>query len=130
MTKNATHLGCLISVFNNSRETSEGHADLGYHILHIIDLSKTEPSKEILSQYQIIPHLTIFVKTFLVLCRGIKREYVYSAVVYQKYLTRLGELIIFRVLARKLSFLSTELDIFDIRQHYVRILFIFQRLIC
>ena len=36
----------------------------------------------------------------------------------------------FRALARKLSFLSTELDIFDIRQHYVRILFIFQRLIC
>ena len=32
--------------------------------------------------------------------------------------------------ARKLSFLSTELDIFDIRQHYVRIPFIFQRLIC
>ena len=36
----------------------------------------------------------------------------------------------FRALARKLSFLSTGLDIFDIRQHYVRILFIFQRLIC
>ena len=36
----------------------------------------------------------------------------------------------FRALARKLSFLSTELDTFDIRQHYVRILFIFQRLIC
>ena len=31
--------------------------------------------------------------------------------------------------ARKLSFLPTELNIFDIRQHYVRILFIFQRLI-
>ena len=36
----------------------------------------------------------------------------------------------FRALARKLSFLSTELDIFDIPQRYVRILFIFQRLIC
>ena len=35
----------------------------------------------------------------------------------------------FRALARKLSFLPTELDIFNIRQHYVRILFIFQRLI-
>ena len=32
-------------------------------------------------------------------------------------------------LARKLSFLPSELDIFNIRQHYVRILFIFQRLI-
>ena len=48
------------------------------------------------------------------------REYVYSVAVYQNYLTRLG----------KLSFPPTELDIFDIRQHYVRILFIFQRLIC
>ena len=28
------------------------------------------------------------------------------------------------------SFLPTELDIFDIQQHYIRILFIFQRLIC
>ena len=31
--------------------------------------------------------------------------------------------------ARQLSFLQTQLDIFDIRQHYVRILFISQRLI-
>ena len=31
---------------------------------------------------------------------------------------------------RKLSFLPTELDIFDIRQHYVSILFIFQCIIC
>ena len=31
----------------------------------------------------------------------------------------------FRALARKLSFLPTELDIFDIIQHYIRILFIF-----
>ena len=36
----------------------------------------------------------------------------------------------FRALARKLSFLPTELDICDIRQHYIRILLIFQRLIC
>ena len=43
-------------------------------------------------------------------CRCIiNREYVYSAVVYQKI---------------------SNLDIFDIRQHYVRILFIFQCLIC
>ena len=34
-----------------------------------------------------------------------------------------------RSLARKLSFLPTQLNIFDIRQHYIRILFIFQRLI-
>ena len=53
----------------------------------------------------------------------IYREYVYSAVVYQKYLTRLREMIIFEPLrnflakARKLSFVSTELDIFDIPQH-------------
>ena len=35
----------------------------------------------------------------------------------------------FRDLVRKLSFLPTDLDIFDIRQHYICILFIFQRLI-
>ena len=36
----------------------------------------------------------------------------------------------FRALARKLSFLPIESHIFDIRQQYVRILFIFQYLIC
>ena len=48
---------------------------------------------------------------------SINREYVCSVVENQKYLTRL-------------SFLPAELDIFDIRQHNVRILFICQRLIC
>ena len=47
------------------------------------------------------------------------RDNEYSVAVYQKYLTRLGKLIIFE-----------SLDIFDIRQHYIRGLFIFQRLIC
>ena len=55
------------------------------------------------------------------------REYVHSVAVYKKYLTKLGELIIFE---KKKSFLQTELDIFEKRQHYVRILFTFQRLIC
>ena len=41
-----------------------------------------------------------------------------------------GKIDSLRALARKLSFLPTESDIFDIRQHYVRILFIFQHLIC
>ena len=59
----------------------------------------------------------------------VKREYVYSVAVYQKYLTRLGELIIFEPWLENYHF-PTELDIFDIRQHYIRILFIFQRLIC
>ena len=36
----------------------------------------------------------------------------------------------FRAVARKLSFLPTELDMFEIRQHYVGILLIFQRIIC
>ena len=36
----------------------------------------------------------------------------------------------FRVLTRKLSYHPTELDSLAIRQHYVRILFIFQRLSC
>ena len=64
-------------------------------------------------------------------CRCIiNREYVYSAVVYQKISNEVEGIDNFRALARKLSFLSTSLDIFDIRQHYVRILFIFQCLIC
>ena len=57
------------------------------------------------------------------------REYIFSVAVHQKYLTRLVMLIIFE-LARKLSFLQTQLDTFDIPQHYVCILFIFQHLIC
>ena len=61
---------------------------------------------------------------------GEYREYVYSVAVYQKYLTRLGELIIFEPSREKLSFLPTSLDNFDIRQHYICILSIFQRLIC
>ena len=47
------------------------------------------------------------------------RECIYSVSVYQNYVTRLGELIIFEPWARKLSFLPNELDIFDIRQHFV-----------
>ena len=47
-----------------------------------------------------------------------------------KISNEIGRIDNFRSLARKLSFLPTELDIFDIRQHYVRILFMFQRLIC
>ena len=49
---------------------------------------------------------------------------------YTKISNKVERIDNFRALARKLSFLSTELDIFDIRRHYVRILFIFQRLIC
>ena len=55
------------------------------------------------------------------------RECIYIVAVYQKYLTRLGELMIFEPWREKLSFLPTELDIFDIQQHnIIRILFIFQ----
>ena len=47
-----------------------------------------------------------------------------------KVSNEVGRIDNFRVFARKLTFLPTKLDIFDIRKHYVRILFIFQRLIC
>ena len=57
-------------------------------------------------------------------------RYVYSVAVHQKYLKRLGELIIFEPWLENYHFLPTELDIFDKRQHYIRIIFIFQRLIC
>ena len=52
------------------------------------------------------------------------REYVHRVAV------EVGRIDNFRALARKLLFVPTELDIFDIRRHYIRILFIFQRLIC
>ena len=39
-------------------------------------------------------------------------------------------MIIFEPWRKKLSFLPTELDIFDTLQHYIRILFIFQHLTC
>ena len=57
------------------------------------------------------------------------KEYVYSIAVYKKISNEVGRINNFRALARKLSFLPTELDIF-IRQDHIRILFIFQRLIC
>ena len=44
--------------------------------------------------------------------------------------SKYGRIDNFRALARKLTILLTELDVFDIRQHYIRILFIFQCLIC
>ena len=51
---------------------------------------------------------------------GVEREYVYSVAVYQKYLTRLGEMIIFST--RLENYQSpTSLDIFDIVQHYIHI---------
>ena len=57
------------------------------------------------------------------------REYVNSVAVYQKS-KEVGRIDNFRAFARKLSFLPTELDMFDIRQHYVRILSNFQCQIC
>ena len=54
-------------------------------------------------------------------------EYLYSVAVYQKISNSVGRIDNFR--ARKLSFLPNELDIFHIRQHNVRILFILKRLI-
>ena len=49
-----------------------------------------------------------------------------------KISNKIGRIDNFRVLARKLSFLPKKLDIFYIRQHYLRILHvhIFQRLTC
>ena len=58
------------------------------------------------------------------------REYVYSVVVYQKLSDEVGRIDNFRALARKLSFLPTELDIYDIQHQYIHTLYIFQRLIC
>ena len=56
------------------------------------------------------------------------RQYVYIYI--SKISNEVGRTDNFRALARKLSFLPIELDIFDIRQHYIRILFILQRMIC
>ena len=57
------------------------------------------------------------------------REYVHSVAVYRKIYNDVGRIENFRAFARKLSFLPTELDTFDIRQQYVSIVFIFKRLI-
>ena len=57
-------------------------------------------------------------------------ENTYIVLLYIKISNEVGRIDNFRALARNLSFLPTELDIFDIRQHYVRILFIFQHLTC
>ena len=47
--------------------------------------------------------------------------YIHSVVVYQKY----GRNDNFRAKARKLSILSTELDIFDILRHYIYVFSIY-----
>ena len=60
----------------------------------------------------------------------INREYVYIVSLYIKIFNEVGRIDNFRALVRKLSFLTTELDFFDIQQYYVRFLFIFQRLLC
>ena len=52
-----------------------------------------------------------------------------TVAVNQKISNKVGTTDNFRALMRKLSFLPTGLNIFDIRQHYVRILYIFQGLI-
>ena len=60
------------------------------------------------------------------------REYVYSVTVYISNISnKIGRIDNFRALALKLlPFLPTELDIFDIRHHFVHTLIIFQCLIC
>ena len=61
----------------------------------------------------------------------IEREYVYIQLPYIKKMSNeVGGIDNLRAMRRKLSFLPTELDIFYIWQHYVRILFIFQHPIC
>ena len=60
----------------------------------------------------------------------VQREYVYSVAVFKQISNEVGIIDNFQTLARKLSFLPTSLDIFDIRQHYIRLLFIFHNLTC
>ena len=50
-------------------------------------------------------------------------ENTYIVLLYIKISHQVERIDNFRALVRKLSFLSTVLDSFDIRQHYVRILF-------
>ena len=54
------------------------------------------------------------------------REYVYSVAVYKKYLNSVGRNDDFLAKARKLSILPTSLDIYDVRQHYIGILYIYK----
>ena len=55
---------------------------------------------------------------------SMNREYVYSVIVHQKISNEVGKIDHLRALARNVSFFYSQLDIFDIRQHYVRILII------
>ena len=50
--------------------------------------------------------------------KEINREYVRNVAVYIKKSNDVGRIDNFGALARKLLFLPTKLDIFDIRQHY------------
>ena len=52
------------------------------------------------------------------------REYVYSVAVYKKISNEVGRIDNIRAMARKLSFLSTSLDIFGKRHYYIRILYV------
>ena len=61
---------------------------------------------------------------------GMYREYVCSVAVHEQIFNEVRRIDNFRALARKLSFLPTELDIFYTWQQYIRILFIFQHLTC
>ena len=51
----------------------------------------------------------------------LNRAYVQSVAVYQKYLTRMGELIIFEPWLENYHFFQLSYIFFDIRQQYVRI---------
>ena len=53
------------------------------------------------------------------------RENTYKVLLYIKISNKVGRFDNFRDLARKLSFLPNELDIFDILQHFICTLFIF-----
>ena len=80
--------------------------------------AQTDTDRDFLQMHQ-VPFSESFIYLY--------REYVYSVALYQQYLGRIDN---FRTLTRKLSFLPTELDSFDILRHYIRILFIFPLMIC
>ena len=85
-----------------------------------------------MTSLQQLIHFPIHLKSCLAVLEIIKLksyverqiEYVHSVVVYEKISNSFGRNDNFLAMARKLSILSTSLDIFDIRQHYIRILYV------
>ena len=106
------------NIGKDKKRAYEDHKKKQIHVGYIVSLGKTLFKKVHLNSCMsfflvdyVIDHKLIGINLFLY------TEYVHSVLLYQKYLTRVGELIpVEPFKARKLSFPLTELDISYVRQ--------------